>query len=368
MAIITCTYCGKEATHSDEHILQKGLGGNLTFKDVCRTCNTEFSAIDQALTDHSVVALSRLVETPAAKEVTRAPTELVHDPDLDLWKEVTVSNQLSVAFIPQLHYRGGGKVVLAGTSGEPVRQFMDELEKRVAKGDIETHRIKVDPDCGTARIGLRRMSRGKPQFVVRAPTLEAGKELLKLLNDHWPKVKLALDAEPRAGMVNKPKFQGQLRLDLNGSFRAIAKTVFNYLSYRKGVAYARRPEYDDIREYIRGNNVVLPDVTEDSLAVDGRWVRFVPYGKLNFLGTKTHTIFLTRLDGAACGILTLYAKHTFIVVLATNVDDFEPMAHEFSTDGSWNHELALEELFERYKRAAEFHDETSDGGDDDGAE
>lgn len=70
MTLIDCLYCGENRPHSDEHILQKGLGGNLTFKDVCKPCNESFSPLDQALTDYSVVGLSRLVETPISKRLS----------------------------------------------------------------------------------------------------------------------------------------------------------------------------------------------------------------------------------------------------------------------------------------------------------
>lgn len=154
MTIIDCLYCGEHQPHSDEHILQKGLGGNLTFKHVCRSCNSSFSSIDQALTDYSIVALSRLIETPSSKKVKLASSELIYDPDLDLWKEVTLANRLAVQVLPQLHYRKG-QVVLAGHAAEPIRAFVAALEVFLESGKHQTQRIKVDDQCGTARIAMR---------------------------------------------------------------------------------------------------------------------------------------------------------------------------------------------------------------------
>lgn len=276
------------------------------------------------------------------QEVKRATTELIHDPDLDLWKEVTVANQLAVEILPQLHYRKG-QAVLTGHLVEPLRAFVCALEEFIRSGKHQTQRIKVDEDCGTARIAMRR----EGQFVVRAPSLEQGKDFLQKLASHWPEFKAAISAEPRTGTIVNPKFQGQLRVDVNGSYRAVAKTVFNYLAYRRGVAYARSAAFDEIREYIRGGNLVLPEASEASLAVDTRFVTFAGYDKLNLMATKTHSIVITKLGEHLCGILTLYARHSFIVLLGPAERDVMPLAHEFSIDGSWNRQLTLNDMVAR---------------------
>jgi len=52
--------------HSDEHVVQKALGGNLTIKERLPSCATHpFSVIDQVLTDQSVIALTRLMRDPS---------------------------------------------------------------------------------------------------------------------------------------------------------------------------------------------------------------------------------------------------------------------------------------------------------------
>lgn len=346
MSAIDCLYCGERRPHSDEHILQKSLGGNLTFKNVCKLCNESFSAIDQALSDNSEVALSRLIETPTSKKVKRSSSELIYDPQSALWKEVSVGNQLSVEVLPQLHYRQG-RVILSGHAAEPLRAFVAALERFVETGKCEAHPIKIDESCETSRIALIR----KGKFIVRAPSLELGLEFLGKLQRNWSEIRSAISSEPQAGTVTNPEMRGELRVDHNGSFRAVAKSVFNYLAYRQGVGYARSSAFEDIRGYIRGKSVVLPNQSEDMLGVDTRFVLFANYGDLNLMSTKTHCIVIFNMGNSLCGVLTLYANLTFVVLLGPSDRDFIGVAHEFSTDGSWNRELSLEEMMVRRREA-----------------
>jgi len=57
--------------------------------------------------------------------------------------------------------------------------------------------------------------------------------------------------------------QGHLQVDVNGTYRASRKDRNQLPGLSPRVAYALRSDFDEVREYIRGNNLVLPEVTGD---------------------------------------------------------------------------------------------------------
>jgi hypothetical protein len=107
---IYCTLSKPDDQRSKEHLLQRSLGGDLTAQFVCRDCNSEFSKIDQALSDRSTVTLSRVANTPSSAHGVKAGgIATYYDKDRDLFIEVELRNQFTVSVLPQFHLRANGQ-------------------------------------------------------------------------------------------------------------------------------------------------------------------------------------------------------------------------------------------------------------------
>ena len=65
-----CIYC-KQQGSSKEHVAPSSLGGNCTLNCVCVKCNGDLSEVDQALAEHSPVALSKIQHTPPSASPTQ---------------------------------------------------------------------------------------------------------------------------------------------------------------------------------------------------------------------------------------------------------------------------------------------------------
>jgi HNH endonuclease len=127
---IYCTLSKPDGQTSKEQLLQRSLGGDLTAQFVCRDCNSGFSKIDQALSDPSTVALSRVAKTASTAHRVKAGGITTHyDKDRDLFIEVELRNQLMPVVLPQLHLRPDGKgefIALDLAAAEQVIEFIDQ--------------------------------------------------------------------------------------------------------------------------------------------------------------------------------------------------------------------------------------------------
>lgn len=123
---IQCIYCRQNAPPSREHVLQRALGGNLILRDVCSPCNTSFSAIDQNLSDHSIISLTRILDTPDSKKVQAGTTHLIFDPASQCYLEVRLRNAFTPQLVPQLHRKIDGTFLFtaADAHGRDEKSFM----------------------------------------------------------------------------------------------------------------------------------------------------------------------------------------------------------------------------------------------------
>jgi hypothetical protein len=288
------------------------------------------------------------METPRSKPVNLGSTQLIHDPTEDLLLEIRLRNELDPELLPQLHHRGNGAIHFTSGNTDGKANFLALLQQRIEKGDLSKIHIKVDESCRTVRIAQHR----KKDFLVRARTRAEGEEFLVFIGAHWPQIKVILLGDAPSSEIQQPRLEVSMTLDLNGAFRAVAKIAFNYLAYREGADYSRRLEFDEVRDYIRGNNLVLPTVPPTGIAVDERFVIQFPHTASPLFSTQGHLVVLFNFDGALCAFVTLYAEHMFLVRLGPKDGQLYPKAHEFSIDGTINHELSLQEIIQRRRAAS----------------
>jgi hypothetical protein len=72
--------------------------------------------------------------------------------------------------------------------------------------------------------------------------------------------------------MDNPSIDIRASFVLDDIYRAVAKIALSYLAFAHGTAFACRPEFDEVREYIKGHVVHQPPVVEDQILVDSRFV------------------------------------------------------------------------------------------------
>lgn len=354
--LIQCIYCREIGPSSKEHILQAGLGGNLTTQLVCVKCNSAFSAIDQSLGESSLLALSRVGEAKTDGMPVQLGGEHFHQDEKGRWVEAKVINGFQVVFFPQIHMMSeaeeGAELAFVGSEAPALKDFISLVGQRIADGSIESTHIKLGPEekCTTPRIvGHRRND-----FFIRAKTQAEGLRFLGILKAAWGQISAQFNgASLTAEQIPSPGIQLNLRIRPNDNHRAVAKFAFNYLAHCQGPEFVMRSEFDPLRKYIRGIEVLHEGGLKDGeVAVDTRFVRMLPTGAIPLIATGQHAIALTCPESQLIALLTLYQQFSFIVIMA-EIHLEEPLvhAHEFSTDKSSNHALGLEELGRRILEA-----------------
>lgn len=274
-----CIYCRNATIPSQEHVLQKSLGGDLTTLSddtqkpvVCKVCNGAFSSIDQALAERSLVAMQRIAETDPAKFFAQLGGAHFHyDAKHALWLEVHVVNGVRPHLPPQLHYRDG-HVLYLGSSTSEKDEFVQLVTKRHNAKSLRNVFIKVGPAdrCTTARLVQHRSN----DLFMRAPDEAAGRSFLALLEAKWDVLSATLTSGTfSSGQTEHPAVEITIPVRLDDVYRAVAKTAFNFLAARQGGAFVLRHEFDPIRDYIRGITIEHPAMLEPGeLAVDTRFV------------------------------------------------------------------------------------------------
>src|SRR5215472_2714635 len=96
-----CIYCRKEGS-SREHVAPSSLGGNCTLNCVCVKCNRDLSEVDQALAEHSPVALSKIQHTPASAFPTHLGGYASMQAEGGHQIGVRIRNQVATEVRPQL--------------------------------------------------------------------------------------------------------------------------------------------------------------------------------------------------------------------------------------------------------------------------
>src|ERR1700722_4643172 len=107
-----CIYW-KQQGSSKEHVAPSSLGGNCTLNCVCVKCNGDLSEVDQALAEHSPVALSKIQNTPASAFPTQLGSYFLMEAEGNRQLGVRIGYQFPFYFCPQLFATGDRVQVFA---------------------------------------------------------------------------------------------------------------------------------------------------------------------------------------------------------------------------------------------------------------
>jgi hypothetical protein len=334
--LINCIYCTLRRPPSAEHVLAKSLGGNLRRPITCATCNNQtLSALDQALAERSLVALSRVAYTPGEAFDAKLGGEHFHyDADRDLHTDVTLTNGFKSHTFPQVHFRyNSDQVMIVGTDRDGRRLLVDFIDKHIANATLDDIHVRQGPvdRCSTARIVMHRTKDG----YIRVRSKHDEKQIFAFLAHHWSHLReQLLTGEFTNHTIGNPTIHVNLSVTLDDSFRAIAKTAFNVLATEAGVELALRPEFDPLRDYVLGRDIRHPEPRDpDEIAVDCRFVDMLPSENAAALPTDGHLVSLFRYRKHVMAIVTLYGSHSFLVMLGeTTATGVDFAAREFSID------------------------------------
>jgi HNH endonuclease len=354
-----CIYCKlpKPADQrSKEHLLQRSLGGDLTAQFVCKDCNGGFSKLDQALSDRSTVTLSRVAQTPvSAHGVKAGGITTYYDKEQDLYIEVELRNKLTPFVLPQLHMRANGQCQLIALDRDAAEHVLKFVEQGLSASDMESvHRFLPNGvGTNTAALVVRKPGEG----YVRLPAPGDENWFFPMLKAAWQQGLAAAlaNAKPVAKPGEFPEVRLDFKLAPNDVYRAIAKSAFNVLAFKRGPEFVFRPEFDPIRDYINAGVVLPENLPDGEIAVDRRFVAEIPEDQQQIsLVDDGHAVVFCYLKPKLIALVTLYGSHLFLVeIAALDYDEREELfGHRFSIDRTGNQSMDLnsiaERIFERY--------------------
>lgn len=352
----TCIYCmvaKPSDQRSKEHLLQRSLGGDLTAQFVCKVCNNELSKIDQALSDRSTVAISRVSLTPATAQKTKlGGLSTYYDSERELFIEIEIRNQMEAVVLPQMHLRSSGKGEAIVKDKAAMAQLVQFVDEHLGAGTIESiHRFHGLPN-GMATKSAALVVRKPGEGYVRLPSAEDENWFFPMLKSGWEQdlKKGLVDTNARQQSGIFPEVRHDFKYAPNDVYRAIAKAAFNVLAFKRGSDFVLRSEFDPIRKYILGD-LVLPSISgPEEIAVDQRFVAEIPpdQQQVSFIDDG-HAVIFCYIKPTLFAFATLYGAHLFLVRFPElHYDESEDLfGHRFSIDRTGNSPLEMMDLIER---------------------
>lgn len=227
-----CIYCHVPLPSSigDEHVLTKAAFGEFNFvlDCVCQECNGLFGkTLELILERHSMEAVLRFDAGLCTGTLNGMGRLEIRIADEGPWKGVRIN----------LKARKGKK----GAEAVLVPQFG---ARRGADAEWEWFKVKeITPDIAA------RYAKGS-EFQVVATNVREQDAIIARLK------KAGVDFHPKRTMPTPIGIDGKIGAKLEALFseqvrRCIAKQAFNYLAKVKGAEFVLRPDFDDIRSYIR---------------------------------------------------------------------------------------------------------------------
>jgi hypothetical protein len=365
---IICIYCRQARQPSREHVLQRALGGSFVARIACEDCNQRLSGIDQALAQHSVVALSRVSNTPKSAFKTSLGGEVFgEDPQSGLVLDMTLGNAMQAEILPQIHVLPSKDekrrpVQIIAKDMQDHRRLDSFVRKAINDGTIMSTFVKEGPEeASTTRFVLYR----KDQAYVRVPpgAREEATSLLRMIEKGWHKAGFSdrLEESINPQTIVQPQVTVRMAICLDDVYRAVAKIAFNVMAAEFGAGFALRSEFDEIRAYILGDDIRHPEqLADDQIDVDNRFVR-QDTDRTCFVATDEHAVTLAPHSGSLFAWVTLYGTHQYGVSLGeVPLSDFVISTIEFSTTRKGHRKLELTEILQRVIQARrEGHSESS---------
>lgn len=318
--LITCVYCLKGKESSREHLIQRGIGGNLVGRRVCKECNHRMSAIDQHLADNAVVSMLRVLKTPAeAFGVKLGGDHVIHDSD-GRALPVDLRNQFKPEIQPHFRFSTAAsdsrqvQVEMHLADPSDAARFIKYLRRLRERGTETLHAKTVDwfNDQEAALVMHRRQ-----EGYLALKHGEDAEKAKQVIERGAAQIIAALEGigEPEPSTIPKPAVEFNSEVRLNDLFRAVAKIGFNLLVDRTPDAVALDPSFNDLRAYILGD-----DVRQDSVdgvpCPDSRFVTWLvkEAEPLTFRDYE-HVVVLLDHDSEYHAIITLYGSLAFTVRL-----------------------------------------------------
>ena len=149
-----CIYCKKEGS-SKEHVAPSSLGGNCTLNCVCVICNRELSEVDQALAEHSPVALSKIQHTPASVYPTYLGGYASMQVEGGRAIGVRIANQVATEVRPQFFADGNQIQVFAGNRAG-LNELVQYIDKQIEHGRLARTRVFIAQDIKEPRFLMHR--------------------------------------------------------------------------------------------------------------------------------------------------------------------------------------------------------------------
>ena len=322
-----CIYCGEEKPPSKEHLLPKGLGGNLIGRFVCKQCNESLGEIDHALVNSALVTMARVMNTPKdAFKVTHGGIVTMTDAD-GKSREGRIINQYAPEFYPELRFKLGTaseaaatsenkaktEIRVSGSSLKDIQGLLTFLAKQHETEFIDLY-TKVDDSLDVGEVVVVHKKRKNGYLAVHAKEFESRAK--QVLNEELDNIVSALKAsEPESQPIPHPQANMELEIKINDVFRAVAKLAYGLAAERAGVEFVRSTEFDDLREYIRGNDIRNSEVAAGDVPHDSRFVAM-----RNSIGKSSendpmHTVILHCQEGVLKAFVELYRVSRWSVIL-----------------------------------------------------
>ena len=319
-----CIYC-KEQGFSKEHVAPSSLGGDCTLNCVCVKCNRDLSEVDQALAEHSPVAFSKILYTPASAFTTYLGGHASMQGEGGRQIGVRVGNQVATEVRPQF-FADGNQIRVFASDRAGLNDLIQFIDKQVERGRLARTRVFVAEDIEEPRFLMHRSD----DAVVSAPSKERAAQFLTRLEQQWPEIKMKIVTTPEQRQIHEqPNILINMSLWPNEEYRAVAKIAFETLALLCGADYVLQAAFDPVRDYIRGQ-VQLPVVAPGETAVDSRFVqRLSQEFRLKF--TELHGVLLFCSPPNLVAFVLLYGTHPYLVRLGTLSGERQWLrAYEFS--------------------------------------
>jgi hypothetical protein len=359
VAIIRCIYCTETKQSSREHVLQRALGGNLVERFVCDDCNNAFSTIDQALAERSIVALSRVAQTPStAFKVVLGGLSTYYDSEQGIFLELQVRNELTPAVLAQVHLRKTGEIPggagavnveikVAGLK-EDLNEFVKFVDDLMQNNKLRSLHVFIGIPSGnttSAALVMRREGEG----YVRLPAREDAEWFYKTWEQNWETILEQIARTPAPAIPHpNPEIGVSFVYKVNDVYRAIAKTAFNTLASKIGARIFDKA-FDPMRRYILGELQLPTARSSDEIAVDSRFVQEIPQEERQLDFTDEHAVVFGYSDPNLIAFVALYGDHLFLVrfppVAGLPLDELS--GHSFTISRSGNEALDFESIAAR---------------------
>lgn len=319
-----CIYCKNEGS-SREHVAPSSLGGNCTLNCVCVRCNCELSEVDQALAEHSPVALSKIQHTPASAFPIQLGSYASMQAEGDRQLGVRIGNQVATEVRPQL-FATGESVQVFASDREGLNELIRFVDKQIERGRLARTRVFISEDTKEPRFLMYRSD----DAVVSCSSAERAHEFLANLQKQWPEIRSKIQTtEERRLTHEKPNILISMTMWPNEEYRAVAKIAFETLTLLRGSAYVLQAAFDPLRDYIRGD-VQLPAVAPEEVAVDSRFVQRLGQ-EFRLMFTERHGVLLFCSPPNLIAFVLLYGTHPYLVRLGTLAGERQWLrAYEFS--------------------------------------